>query len=79
MIVALIWVRLIQAVDHSFVSIYSALKDASRATNTDIDVFFSKIISMQEKGLMSNQVVPKIAMINLVTLEEYKIVTYFSS
>lgn len=62
MIVALIWVRLIQAVDHSFISINSALKDASRASYTDIDVFFSKIISMQEKGLMRNQVVPKIAM-----------------
>ena len=62
MIVALVRVRLIQAVDHSFISINSALKDASRATNTDIDVFFSKIISMQEKGLMRNQVVPKVAM-----------------
>ena len=64
MIVALIWVRLIQAVNHSFISVDSALKDASRATNTDIDVFFSKIISMQEKGLMRNQVVPKIVLAN---------------
>ena len=64
MIVALSWVWLIQAVNHSFVSVDSALKDASRATNTDIDVFFGKIISMQEKGLMWNQIVPKIAMSN---------------
>ena len=46
MIIALIWVRLIQSVNHSFVSVDRALKDASRATNADIDIFFSKIISM---------------------------------
>ena len=40
MIVALIWVWLIQAVNHSFVSIDSALKDASGSTNADIDIFF---------------------------------------
>ena len=70
MIVALIWVRLIQTVDDSFISINSALKDASRASYTDIDVFFSKIISMQEKGLMRNQVVPKIAMAKQIKFSE---------
>ena len=64
MIVALSWVRLFQAVNYSFISIDSTLKYASGASNTNIDVFFGNIISMQEKGLMRNQVVPKIVLAN---------------